>query len=52
MAINYENKEVRFDIYCETCEHKDKKDHEDPCNECLDNPANLHSHKPVKYEEK
>lgn len=52
MAINYENKEVRFDIYCETCRHKDKKDHEDPCNECLDNTVNLHSHKPVKFEEK
>lgn len=52
MAINYENKEVYFDQYCKTCVNKDKKDHEDPCNECLDHLVNLHSHKPVKYEEK
>ena len=26
-------------------------DVKDPCNECLGEPANLHSHKPVYYEE-
>ena len=46
-----ECKEVRFDWYCKSCKHKDVKDSDDPCNECLDNPVNLHSHKPTKYEE-
>lgn len=48
---NYDYKEVYFDQYCKTCKHKDVKDTKDPCNECLDEPVNLHSHKPVKYEE-
>lgn len=42
-------KEVYFDKYCEMCKHKDVKDHEEPCNECLDNPTNFYSHKPVNY---
>lgn len=45
-------KEVHFHEYCESCVHKQLKDIEEPCNECLDNPVNLYSHKPVKYEEK
>lgn len=49
--MNEEYKEVRFDLYCESCKYKDIKDIEDPCNECLDEPINLHSHKPTKYEE-
>ena len=49
MDHNY--KEVYFHIYCETCKHKDLKDHEDPCNECLEYGANVDSHKPVKWEE-
>ena len=45
-------KEVFFDKYCKLCEHKDKKETEDPCWDCLKEPANLNSHKPVKWEEK
>lgn len=45
-------KEVRFDIYCETCEYKDNPDKDDPCNGCLENPMNLYSEKPVNYKEK
>ena len=43
---------VDFEKYCETCTHKDVKETEDPCNECLENPMNLYSYKPVKWEEK
>ena len=50
--INTETKEVYFGTYCKTCVHKDKKEHEEPCDYCLDNPMNSESHKPVKYEEK
>ena len=45
-------KEVYFDKYCPTCEHRDVKEVDDPCAECLDEPARPESHKPVKYEER
>lgn len=45
-------KEVYFHEYCKSCKYKDLKDIEDPCNECLSEPASLYSHKPVKYKEK
>ena len=44
-------KEVYFNIYCKTCEHKEKPGTYDPCNECLANPCNTDSHKPVCYKE-
>ena len=47
--MEYEYKEVYFHEYCKTCKYEDVDDIEDPCNECLSEPANLHSHKPVKY---
>lgn len=43
---------VDFMKYCKTCKHKDNPPHEEPCNECLNNPVNLHSQKPVKFEKK
>lgn len=45
-------KEVYFDKYCMTCKNKDVKEYEDPCNDCLSNPVNVGSHKPVNWEEK
>ena len=44
-------KEVYFNQYCSKCKHKDVKDYDEPCDECLCNPINLNSHKPVKWEE-
>lgn len=44
-------KEVYFHLFCDTCKHRTKPMVDEPCNECLDNPTNLYSHKPVKYEE-
>lgn len=49
MADNYE-KEVYFDQYCKTCEHNDKADYEYPCTECLENPTNTETHRPVNWE--
>lgn len=46
------NKEVRFDLYCKTCRYYDLAESEDPCYECLENPVNSYSHKPVNWEEK
>jgi len=43
-------KEVYFDQYCKSCKHHEKKDTDEPCNECLENPINQFSHKPVKWE--
>ena len=44
------NKFVEFDKYCPKCKFKDISETEDPCNECLTEPVNEHSHKPVKFE--
>ena len=43
--------EVYFDEYCQTCKYKNVKDHDDPCNECLDNPTNKHSNIPINWED-
>lgn len=45
-------KEVYFGEYCGKCKYENVPDGEDPCNECLANPANVYSHKPVMFEEK
>ena len=45
-------KEVYFGEYCKTCEHFNKDSDQKPCCDCLNEPVNLHSHKPVKWEEK
>lgn len=49
MEQNY--KEVYFSQYCIKCKHYNVANSEDPCDECLSNPVNLYSHKPVKFEE-
>lgn len=46
-----DEKEVYFE-YCKSCQHEDKEEWEDPCFDCLDEPTNLNSHKPVYYKEK
>ena len=48
--LDHDYKEVFYYQYCKTCKYKDVDDVKDPCNECLDEPYNLNSHKPVKYE--
>lgn len=47
-----ETKEVYFDKYCETCKHREKAEADDPCDECLAEPVNVYSHKPIKWEAK
>ena len=45
-------KEVYFNQYCSTCKHKDVAE-DDPngaCWDCLEQPANQDSHKPVGWE--
>lgn len=51
MGQTYENKEVRFDIYCRRCIHFEKLEGEDPCFDCLDEPVNVYSRKPLRFVE-
>ena len=44
-----EYKEVYYHKYCKTCKYSKVKDTDEPCDECLDNPVNLNSHKPVNW---
>lgn len=50
--VDNDYQEVYFDQYCKTCKHVKCNNYESPCEECLDNPVNLYSHKPINYEEK
>lgn len=45
-------KEVYFDQYCKSCEFENVKESEDPCCECLAEPSNFNSHKPVRWKKK
>ena len=44
-------KEVYFDEYCKQCVHWQLNEDEEPCNECLDEPYNIDSHKPRYFTE-
>lgn len=50
--MDSEYKEVYFHEYCKKCKHEKAQDINDPCDECLENPTNLYSHVPVKFEKK
>lgn len=45
-------KMVEFHKFCDSCKHADVKEWEDPCHECLSEPTNVASIKPINYEEK
>lgn len=49
---NQSYKEVYFHEYCKTCKYRKVKNTEEPCDECLSEPTNLETHRPVKYEKK
>lgn len=44
-------KEVDFEKYCKICKYYDKAENEDPCWDCLNEPANEHSQRPVNFKE-
>ena len=51
-TTNSEYQEVHFFMYCEKCKHYDKDSMtKAPCNDCLNHPINLYSHKPVYFVE-
>lgn len=45
-------KEVYFGDYCKTCKYEKVSEQDDPCYDCLNNPVNEDSHKPIRWEEK
>lgn len=45
-------REAFFWEYCSKCKYGDLKENEHPCCCCLDEPLNMESHKPVKWEGK
>lgn len=47
-----EYKEVDFHKYCKTCKYSKNKDTDEPCDECLENPVNTNSHRPVFWKHK
>ncbi len=42
---------VRYDKWCDRCKHRDIPENDDPCEQCLDNPINENSEKPIYFEE-
>lgn len=49
--MNNRRKEVFFDMYCKTCKYYEQASYLHPCNDCLNNPYNEDSHKPVNWKE-
>lgn len=45
-------KEVYYYEYCKVCKHRQVKNTDEPCDECLSEPLNLNTHRPVKFEKK
>ncbi len=63
MALARLTKQCRECPFVETCEHKKMEalgylpepimaESKDPCNDCLAEPSNTNSHKPMNYESK
>lgn len=44
------NNEVFFGEYCKTCKYKNYSETDCPCSECIAEPVNLYSHKPIRWE--
>lgn len=49
--MEYPYKEVYFDKYCPKCENRTKTESDDPCWDCLNEPSNVESHKPIFFKE-
>lgn len=44
--------EVDFYKWCPFCKHRDKTEQDEPCYDCLEEPVNVDSRKPVLWEER
>ena len=47
-----ERGKITYNDYCKSCKHEKLEENEPPCDECLEHPVNLNSHKPINYEDK
>lgn len=52
MSFEYPLKEVYFHKYCSSCRYKKTPEDEEPCCDCLDEPVNEFSHKPMYWKKK
>lgn len=43
---------VDFHKYCELCEYSELSESDDPCFDCLSEPVNTYSHRPIKFKHK
>ena len=43
---------VDFEKYCKICKYEKLAEIEDPCDECLNNPSNIDSRKPISFQDK
>lgn len=43
---------MKFEQFCDQCEHKDKKETEEPCIRCIAEPVNQDSIRPVYFKDK
>ena len=43
--------EVNFQEWCPKCEHFKLAEHEDPCHDCLNQPINDDSRKPIMFKD-
>ena len=50
MVTDNEYREVDYAKYCKICKYADCPEHKDPCFECLDNPLNYCTDRPVNWE--
>lgn len=50
--MEYIDKIVDFGLYCPKCKHEKDDEAKEPCHDCLNNPTNVHSHKPIHFKEK
>ncbi len=46
------HKEVYYGEYCKKCKYFNKNDDEEPCCDCLSDPARVDSHKPIRFKER
>lgn len=46
---NEHEKFVDFHAWCKKCKHHDIEEDDDPCFECLYQPVNFESTKPIKF---
>lgn len=42
---------VDYELYCPKCKYIQEPESCDECNDCLNNPYNINSKKPIRFEE-